>query len=285
MCAINLTSLEEYRARTFRLLPGTKLKSQEEAVEYVNELGFVYFWPIRDITLPSLWVATAGDRPVADAHDDPGHVTWGWKDSLLGSRAWYYSKILRKRGTMVSMELVPYFYALSENFGAPDEDYLTQYEQGKLTQEAKTVYETILREGPLDTPALRRASRMSSSESNGRFSKALSDLQADFKIVPTAVTDAGAWHYAFAYDAVHRCYPELPDLAHPIGEKEARRKLAETYLHAVGAAQLRDLTRLFGWRPPDAERAVEALVQQGVLCRGLELDTRRGEWFALRELT
>lgn len=51
-----------------------------QVVDFVNERGSVYFWPIKDVTLPSLWTAVAG------AHDDPGHVSWGWKDSLLGQR-------------------------------------------------------------------------------------------------------------------------------------------------------------------------------------------------------
>jgi len=62
---------------------------KEEAIRYVNERGFIYFWPINGILLPSLWEAVSGDRPVPNEHDDPGHVTWGWKDSLLGKHVWY----------------------------------------------------------------------------------------------------------------------------------------------------------------------------------------------------
>src|SRR3990172_5888240 len=117
--------LAVYRAGTFRLTPGMRLASRDEAVEYVKQRGFIYFWPIRGVLLPSLWVATAGDRPVADAHDDPGHITWRWKDSLLGSREWYYAKVLRRKATMISQSVAPYFYALSQNYGSPEDDYLT----------------------------------------------------------------------------------------------------------------------------------------------------------------
>ena len=71
--------LRAYRARTYRL--SKPINTKEQAVAFVNKRGFVYFWPIKGIELPNLWMAVAGDRPVADAHDDPGHVTWGWKDS------------------------------------------------------------------------------------------------------------------------------------------------------------------------------------------------------------
>ena len=247
--------LRQHRAQTFRLLPGRQLKSQEDAVAFVAERGFVYFWPIQGISLPSLWAAVAGDRPVADAHDDPGHVTWGWKDALLGQRAWYYAKVLRKRATMIAMPLAPYFYALSENYGSPEEDYLTLYEQGRLTLEAKQLYEAVMEKGPLDTVALRKASRMSSAESEGRFNKALADLQADFKLVPVGVTQAGAWHYAFAYDITARRYPELPEQAQHIPEDEARKTLAAHYLRSLGASTQGELQKLFGWRPLQAARA------------------------------
>ncbi len=276
--------LRSYRAATFRTRPGERLKTRDEAVDYVNQRGFVYFWPIRGITLPSLWTATAGDRPVADAHDDPGHITWDWKDSLLGGRAWYYAKVLRKRATMISMAVVPCFYALSENYGAPEEDYLTLYEQGRMTQEARAVYEAVLDHGPLDTIALRKAARLSSPENEGRFNKALADLQADFKLVPVAVTQAGAWHYAFAYDIVARHYPEIAEAAQAISEIEAQRRLAELYFRSVGAARLEDLVKLFGWRLAAAQRAVNELTRTGVLRGGLEIEKESGEWIALEEL-
>lgn len=276
--------LQTYRAQTYRWLPGQRLKSQDDAVEFVDQRGFVYFWPIAGITLPSLWAAVAGDRPVADAHDDPGHITWGWKDALLGSHRWYYAKILRKKATMVAMAVIPSFYALSENYGSPEEDYLTLYQQGRLTLEAKTVFEALLDQGPLDTLALRRAAHLSSPESEARFNKAITDLQASFQIVPVGVTQAGAWHYAFAYDLVFRRYPEMLEQARYVGELEARRKLAGLYLRSVGAAQLRHVTRLFGWTPPEARRALEELVQAGDLQGGLTLQDQAGEWFALPEL-
>jgi hypothetical protein len=260
------------------------LTSKEEAVTYVNERGFIHFWPIRDILLPSLWGAVAGDRPVADAHDDPGHVTWGWKDSLLGSDQWYYAKVLRKKATMIAMRTAPFFYALSENYGSPEDDHITLYEQGRMTQEARSVYQAVLDNGPLDTIALRRAARLSSPESEARFNKAVSDLQAGFLLVPVAVTQAGAWHYAFAYDIVARHYPELPEQARFIGELDAQRELVRLYFRSVGAAQLRNVVMLFGWRPAEAEAAVQHGVETGLLRRGVQFEGKPGEWIVLRDL-
>jgi hypothetical protein len=234
--------------------------------------------------LPSLWTAVAGDREVASEHDDPGHITWRWKDSLLGARVWYYAKVLRKRATMIALDVVPFFYALSENYGSPEEDYLLQYQQGHLKQETKNVYEALLRESPLDTIALRRAARLSSKESSYRFDRALSDLQAGFRILPIGVAEVGAWRYAFVYGLVHRYFPELPEQARRIGEAQAREELTRRYFASVGAAQLRDVVKLFGWRKRAAEAAVEALVNQGDLVQGLQMPDHTGDWIALASL-
>jgi hypothetical protein len=284
MANLNPERISAYRKNTFYLKSGRRLRSREEAIEFVNRRGFIFFWPIKDITLPSLWVAAAGERPVADRHDDPGHVTWGWKDGLLGKRRWYYAKVLRKKATMISLEMAPFFYALSENYGAPEEDYLTLYEQGRLTQEARIIYETLLLEGPMDTVALRRATRLSSRDSDARFNRAITDLQADFKILPTGVAKAGGWNYAFIYEITTRHYPLLPDQAQNISEQTARIKILEKYFESVGAAQSWEVARLFRWENNALEKALESLSNTEYIQRGLELKNTSGEWISLSEL-
>jgi hypothetical protein len=284
MSVLPIEHLKAYRAKTFRLLPGQRLKDKEEAVSFVNERGFIFFWPVQGVLLPSLWVAAAGDRPVPDEHDDPGHVTWGWKDDMMDKRRWYYAKVLRKKATFIAYDVLPFFYALSENYGSPEDDYLTLYEQGRMTLEAKAVYEALLDNGPLDTITLRKTAHLSSPESDARFNRALTDLQVDFKVLPVGVTQAGAWHYAYAYDIVARFYPDLPDKTRFIGEIDARQKLAEVYFRSVGAAQVRDLAKLFGWRPPEAERVVEGLAKASLVRRGVKIEGQSGEWVVFAEL-
>ncbi len=281
---LSLEKIRSYRAKTFRTEPGMRLKSKTEALQFVDERGFIYFWPINDIVLPSLWVGAAGERPVADDHDDPGHTSWGWKDDMLGKHLWYYAKVLRKRATIISLDTAPYFYALSENYGSPEEDYLTLYKQGRLTLESKLLFETLLNAGPLDTIALRRATHLTSRESDSRFNKALTDLQAGFQILPVGVSQAGRWHYAFIYEVVHRHFPELLEAARMISERQARQKLAGLTLLSIGVAQIRDLCRLFGWSPDEAGRAVDDLVKAGLACRGVEVETQPGEWISIINL-
>ncbi|HEY3341937.1 MAG TPA: crosslink repair DNA glycosylase YcaQ family protein, partial [Anaerolineae bacterium] len=255
-----------------------------EAIAFVNARGFAFFWPIKDIVLPSLWMAVAGDRPVADAHDDPGHVTWGWKDALLGQRKWYYAKVLRKKSTLISLETTPYFYALSENFGSPEEDYLLQYEQGVLSADAKAVYESLLREGPQHTVQLRRTAGLSSGDSDYRFNRAMLELESDFKVLPVGVAQAGAWRYSFIVDITARHYPRLPLQARAIGQAQARAQLAELYLRSVGMVRVQDVTKLFGWKVAIAQKALDKLADDGLVTTGVHLPEQPGEWAMLREL-
>ena len=106
---------------------------------------------------------------------------------------------------MISLEIVPYFYALSENYGSPEEDYLIAYHEGRLTQASKQVYETLLDNGALNTLDLRKMAKLSNAK-DSEFNKALEQLQRDFKILPVGVSDAGAWKYSHQC-AANRSWP------------------------------------------------------------------------------
>jgi hypothetical protein len=271
MITVDPNRLITFREQTFHLIPGNRLASPEEAVEFINQRGFAFFWPIKGTDLPSLWVAAAGDRPVPDEHDDPGHVTWGWKDGLLDKRVWYYARLLRRRNTIVSLDAARLFYALSPNYGDPQNDYQEQYELGRLTLEAKQMYEALLREGPLHTITLRKAARMTSPESEYRFNRALDTLQIEMKILPVGVAQAGAWRYAFIYDLVPHHFPSLPVQARAMSEAEARRQLIRIYFQSVGIARPEQIQRLFGWRSEDTHRAIQYLIDRDEIIADVQI--------------
>lgn len=275
--------LQAYRKRTY--WHERPPQNVEQAIEFVGARGYVFFWPTKGIEFPSLWSAVAGDRPVASEHDDPGHVTWGWKDRMLGQRRWYYAKLLRKKATLISLEVAPYFYALTENYGEPEHDYLVQYEAGRMKQEAKLVYEAVLKHGPIDTVMLRRKAGLSSQDSKYRFDRSLVELQVDMKVLPVGVAEAGAWNYAFIYDLVPRHLPEVSERARTIGERRARQKLVELYFASLGAGSRSQLARLFGWPKAELELAVDRAVEAGTLVRELKHPKEEGEWIALPELS
>ncbi len=282
--ALDPARLKRYRERTFRLRSERRLRTIQEAQGFVAERGFVYFWPIAGVVLPSLWAAVAGDRPVADEHDDPGHITWGWKDRSLDKRWWYYAKVLRGRATLIALDLAPVFYALSENYGEPEQDYLDQYRDGQLTHEARLIYEALLETGPLDTVNMRRQIHLTSAASNTPFENALVALQRDFKILPVGVAATGAWRYSFIYDCTHRWYPDLPVRARAVTRAAARQRLAGLYLASVGAATAAHVRKVFQWKQGEVDNALERLAAAGEVLPGGRIEGEKGDWWVWKEL-
>jgi hypothetical protein len=89
--------LTAYRWESFNFDPERWLRSPEQAVEFVNRRGFVFFWPIKNTVLPSLWKATVGDRDVPNNHDDPGARNLAVEGRYAWQRRWYYGRCVRKR--------------------------------------------------------------------------------------------------------------------------------------------------------------------------------------------
>jgi len=262
---ISLSKLNEYRNQTFRLRTDLKLKDPQQAVNFVDERGFIFFWPVKGYTFPSLWGAVAGDRPVADEHDDPGHITWNWKDSLLDKKVWYYARILKRKNTIISLDMVRYFYALSPNYGEPEVDFADQYNQGLLPLEAKLIFDALVKKGPLDTLSLRKEAHLSGSNSSSPFNRALDLLQQQFKVLPIAISEAGAWKYAFVYDLTHRYFSELLEQARFISESRAIEQILMQFFTTMGAANLKKITALFQWDADRTRNALDRMVKSGTL--------------------
>jgi hypothetical protein len=266
---MELKEIQSRREFNYRRMPERRVQTVEEARAFVGEIGFCHFWPIKGIEMPSLFHAIAGRvRPVPNKHDDPDlSKCWGWKDHSLDKKWWYYGKLLRKRATLASLDLLPAFYACSENYGDLN-DYLAEYEDGKMTAEAKAIYEAILEHGPLDTVRLRREARMSAESAKSRFDRALVELQVGLKVLPIGVAQTGAWNYAFNYEIVQRHFPELPGQARNVKRSEARRTLLRKYLDNVVAADRKMVAKVFHvlrWTPTELRRTIVTLLEEGAI--------------------
>ncbi len=257
--------IEEQRNRTYQRTPELRLTTIAEARAFVDAVGFCHFWPIKNIEMPSLLHAIAGRaRDVPQEHGDPdGSKCWGWKDQSLDKRWWYYGKLLRRRATLVSLDMLPTFYAASDNFGDVH-DYLEEYRDGVLTAEAKRIYEALLEHGPLDTIRLRRESHMSSDSAKYRFDRALVELQIGLKVLPIGVAEVGAWRYAFIYQILQRHFPEVPQRARQIGRSQAKQILILQYVNNVIVANLSAITKVFHvlkWSSQELKQEIATLIE------------------------
>ena len=102
----------------------------------------------------------------------------------------------------------------------------------------------------------------------------------DFKILPVGIAEAGAWKYAFIYQVMARHYADIPEQARHIGESQARAKLLELYFDSVGAAQVKDVNKLFGWGDDLTRRAIARMLDSAAL-RLAEYPAQKGEYLCL----
>jgi hypothetical protein len=284
MVEITQKRLVDYRASIYCYAPGKRLKDVKQAIEFVNRRGFTFFWPKKGVELPSLWTAVAGNRPVPEEHDDPGNISWEWKDSMLDKKVWYYARVVRHTNTFISLETAPYFYALTPNFGSPAEDFEEQYRSGTLPLESKLVFEALFMEGPLDTIALRKAARLTRHSADSGFNRALDLLQADMRILPISIAEAGRWHYAFVYDLTHHYFPEIVEKARFITENQARQHLVLKYLASVGLSSLKTTNSLFHWTSDKTESTLHTLVEKSGMTEQVTLEGETGIFYAHKDL-
>jgi hypothetical protein len=258
--------LQALRAERYRQKPALRLRDEREAVGFINDVGICLLFSAQGIELPTLWGAICGEeRLIPDHHDDYElGLAWSWKDSIPERGEALYGKFLRHKPVFIALDLVPHFYALSPNYGEVD-DYLEEYAAGRLSEEAKRIYEVLLHEGPLPTSELRRKAGISGRSVAGLFDRALAELQMSFKIVKAGISDANRWKYCYVYDLFLRRWPAQVAAARSITQDQAATTILTRYLRTVVAARAAEVGRLFGWDAWRLERTVNRLAEAGRL--------------------
>lgn len=277
--ALTLESVQSARAERYHQFPHLRVETEGEALDFLNDVGLCLLFSAKGIELPTLWGAICGeDRPLPNHHDsrELGHA-WNWKDSLPVAGKVLYGKYLRKRPVFISLDLAPYFYALSPNYGDLAEDYLHDYQDGRLPVEAKQVYEVLLDQGALPTSRMRLEAGLSGKSNASRFDRSLADLQMDFRITKVAISDANRWGYCYVYDLLPRHFPGVVAAARQISGRQAQETILLRYLRTVVAATPSQVSRLFGWLPEDVARLSERLADEGRLRAGVRIDGLKGE--------
>ena len=264
---VHYSDILNLRRPHYRLHPDLKLRTRSEAVRFVNDVGIALLFPGDNLPLPDLWSAINGqERRIPRHHHDWAlGKTWEWKDEIPSRKEAWYGKIIRGKPAFISMQDLPAVYALSPNYGELD-DYLEAYADGLMSNEAKSVYEVLLAEGPLSTSALRKAAGLGGGgDAARRFERAIVELQADLKIVKSGTSDDNRWKYCYVYDILLRWAPDLAEQARQYNSRTAMRHLVDRYLQSSIAAPAQLFPRLFGWDPGVTSRVIEEMLQDGAL--------------------
>jgi hypothetical protein len=284
MTTITLSTdqLQRLRAARYRQTPASRLRTEAEGLGFINDVGMCLLFSAKDVELPSLWGALCGEDRALPAHHDNYELglAWDWKDTIPARGEALYGKFIKHKPVFLSLELGPHFYALSGNYGEL-EDYLEEYREGRLSEEARRIYEALLEHGPLDSGELRRKAGLASNTASGLFDRAVADLQMGFKVAKAGVAAVGRWKYAYVYDLFLRRFPAIAAAARDISQDRAAATILECYVRTVVATRPADVRRLFGWDAWRAERTVSQLTAAGRLRADLRLDDAADAYLAL----
>lgn len=230
------------------------------ARKYIDALGFCVLFAVNNVALPSLhWAVTARRSLV---FDDLFLKIWRWKDDLPRRGHAFYGKYFRTRGTLISLEFLPYFLAMREAAFSPA-DHARFYADGRIRDDARVIWEALAEHGPLATLELRHLCRMDTKTGNVRFKRVMLDLQGLLVVCHFGrEQETGAWE-SNRFELLCRAFPQQAAAARHIDPAEARAKLAAKYLEWQPAAPPLQLSRLFGWSKDETAAAISAAQPAG----------------------
>jgi hypothetical protein len=244
---LNVDFIDAQRAAV-RTLDDRKIRTDDEAVRYVDQVGFAPLFRLAGLNLPSLSDADAGETDGA----------WRWKEVLPAERRCAYGKFLRGRGFFVSWRLFPAFYTVYGRATDAAEDYA----DGLLGQLEWAILQAIQERGPLDSRALWAEMRGRFGGKRSSFGAALTGLQRTFRIMVSGGSLEGwSLHY---WDVVERCVP--PGLLTSLpGDAEAREALLMQFVANTVICTEREAAGFFRWDLTATRALVARLLGAGKL--------------------
>lgn len=276
-------ALEALRDRTFHRLPHLRIRSEKDALRFIQRVGFCLTFRTFGYTLPCLYVAVCGRRyprwPKRTHHHPAVVRTWDLKDTLPAKRRVYYGKLLKGKPTLVSLALFPAFVALIRD-GRLSGDYLADYRDGQLSRTALELMDTLMEAHPLETGELRRRAGLEAPAQTRPYEKAMAELQRKLWVVK--VEELYDPYFCYRWDLVDNWLPDQMRQGVKLSRDEAVRQLLEQYVKTVIASQERTMSRLFELQPAEVERVIDQLAAQGLIARGVTIRNLPGRWVLWR---
>ncbi|HTA52404.1 MAG TPA: hypothetical protein VK757_06425 [Candidatus Acidoferrum sp.] len=235
-----------------------RIATLADARKYIDALGFCVLFPVKNVALPSLYWPVTRRGPDDDfVFDRYFERIWRWKDELPRRRYAIYAKYFRGRGTFISPEYLPYFLAMRETAVGPA-DHARLYAEGRIRDDARSIWEALADEGPLATLELRHLCHMETKAGNVRFKRAMLDLQSLLLVGHFGKEqETGAWE-STRFELTCRAFPAQTAAAFAIDPAVARGKLAAKYRQSKPGAPPVQLSRLFGWSRDETAAAISA---------------------------
>jgi len=223
------------------LIPGP-ITRPEEALAFVNECGFCTWGPVPRLSFPNL--AEAMGETATSVLDR----TWSWKDDLHFAQQLYYGKIIAGQPSFLAPDYLPDFIAALAGRGLEHERDVTRlYFDGRLSGEAKTIYDWLLDHPAQPTRELRRGTKLGDPSKKLATERALVELQRRLLVCKVDLTGRTRGTYSYVWDLSERFWPHAFVDARHTSPTAARSKI-RGQLHEFGLAPGPQLEQhLFLW--------------------------------------
>ncbi len=271
--------IESKRDHTFRRTPKRQVRSIEQALAFVNEVGFCFAFTSKNAPLPCLWHAACGERnpqyPKHTHHDPYVGLVWRAKDILPADKKVFYARVIKKIPSMISLEYMPCFYRLARSSQNP-EDYLGDFMSGDLSPAAKKIMDALLERSPQITAELKLSSGMTHPSKRKDFDRGMADLQN--KMYVTKIAEFYS-PFTFLWELVDKQFETETTAAQKMTAGEARYEILKRYFRIALVSQTAILQRLFNWPQPVVTDTLDRLEQDGIIRSGFEIKNEKRPFY------
>ncbi len=214
----------------------------DEALAFVNRCGFCTWGPVPRLPFPNLAEAMGETATSVLEH------TWVWKDDLHFAQQLCYGKIIAGQPSFLAPEYLPDFISALAGRGLEHErDVPRLYFDGRLSGEAKVIYDWLLDHPAQPTRDLRRGTRLGETSKKLATERALVELQRRFLVCKVDLTGRTRGTYSYIWDLAERFWPHAFVDARRTSPTAARSKI-RGQLHEFGIVPSPQLERhLFLW--------------------------------------
>jgi len=272
-------ALLKRRQTNFRQRRDLRVRSEKDALDFVNAVGFCSTFHVIADGPASLWEAVVGRPkprwPRRSHHDAGVGLTWELKNVLPHRRLVYYGKLVKARPMLVALDVFPAFYALVRG-SQTARDYVREYHAGRLTVTGKRIMDSLMREFPQYTRSLRAECFMLEPSKTREFERAMAELQQGLWIVKTEERYEPTFSYR--WDLLERWLPEPAAEGRRLRRSAALDHLLTRYLRAAVYATPAGLARLFAVPRADVDVALTRLARTDAVSAPVEIAGRAGRF-------
>jgi hypothetical protein len=257
--------VDRWRARVHLRSPRSAVTTKRRALNFIQRVGFCLVFGSEGEDVPSLWRAVHGWRgdgvPRTQSEKDSSGFLWEMKQVLPSERSVYYAKLLLHRPTMVSLEMLPYFYALSGRTGERDE-YIRASVRGGLSPMARRIMEAFGRSSHLSTRQIKQAVQRAGTVGSGSFGQAMTELQIKMFL---AKGDEDRRPFSFTWSPVRILFAPQIRKARHISTQQARKVILEQHFRNQLVCTVPGIRRVFRWTRQEVYQPLGELLSRGII--------------------